>query len=272
MFVGLPDDSQSSYLRGCAAAPKRIRKVYDGDSFNGTTEGEIDLRGRVQDLGDLRSRRTWSLTAAHYREVAEGVFRRGAAAFFAGGDHAVSVPVVAALAVLGRPVHVLQVDAHPDLYPEFRGSKSSHACVAARFLEMPHVASLTQLGIRTRNAEQRELAARYEGRLHQHTARELGAGLPVLDHVPPNGLAYLTVDADGLDPSNAPAVAHPVPGGLTVRFVLDLIHHGAFRLIGMDVVEVNPSRDVNDITSIVAGRLLHEGMGRAIATLETSVR
>lgn len=262
-FVGLPDDSQSSFLRGCRAAPRRIRRAYDGDSFNSSTELEVDLRGAVHDRGDVAPQGSWARTARRFRAVAEHLFGAGKIAFFAGGDHSVTIPVVEALAVVGAGVHVIQVDAHPDLYPSFGGKRSSHACVAARLMEMDHVASLTQIGLRTQNHEQRLVAERHPGRLRQLFARDLTAEPPALEHLAPGAPVYLTIDMDGLDPSFAPGVSHPVPGGLSPRFVFHLIQHAHWRLLGMDVVEVNPARDVNDLTSILAGRLLHEGMGFA---------
>jgi arginase family enzyme len=128
---------------------------------------------------------------------------------------------------------------------------------------MPHVASLTQLGIRTRNQLQVAFGDQHRGRLHQQTASQLASEPPRLEHIEPGAPVYLTVDADGIDPAFAPGVSHPVPGGVSPRFVLDLIQSASWRLVGMDVVEVNPSRDINDLTSIVAGRLVHEGMGYA---------
>ena len=77
--------------------------------------------------------------------------KSGRTPFVAGGDHAVTVPVVEAMRALATPVHVVHIDAHPDLYAEYEGSTSSHACVMARLLEMDHVAFITQLGIRALN-------------------------------------------------------------------------------------------------------------------------
>ncbi len=155
----------------------------------------------------------------------------------------------------------MQIDAHPDVYPDFEGSRSSHACVAARLLEMEHVASVTQLGIRTLNAEQSGQLERYSDRLRILYARDLMGELPKLSHIATGAPVYLTVDLDGFDPSVAPGVSHPVPGGLTSRQVLSFMGSANWRLVGMDVVELNPSADFNQLTAILAARLLHEGMG-----------
>ncbi|MGH7452508.1 MAG: arginase family protein, partial [bacterium] len=161
-------------------------------------------------------------------------------------------------------VHLVQIDAHPDLYPEFERSRDSHACTISRALEMRHVASVTQLGIRTLNKAQMPQLERYRDRLHIFFARDLLGELPSLPHIPNGAPVYMTVDLDGFDPAFAPGVSHPVPGGLMPRQVLNFIQKAPWKLIGMDVVEVNPDVDINDQTAILAARLLHEAMGCAM--------
>jgi len=272
VFAGLPDDSQSSYRRGTARAPERIRTAYNGECYNSTTELGVELAGRVADVGDVAPGATWEETSRRLREFAEEIFRSGKVPFFAGGDHAVTVPVVAALAALGERVHVVQFDAHPDLYPEYEGSRTSHACVAARVLEMPHVASVTQYGIRASTAVQEQTAAQHRGRIFQFPARDLTGELPLPAHIARGDAVYITLDLDGFDPAFAPGVSHPVSGGLTARQVINLLHRAVapaasrpepvgWRLVGMDAVEVNPELDVRDLTAILAGRILHEAMG-----------
>jgi len=80
---------------------------------------------------------------------------------------------------------------------------------------------------------------------------------------PAGGDYYLTIDADGLDPSVLPAVAAPVPGGLTFPQMHSLIHglEARGRVVGMDIVEITPSRDLNGISAVVAGRLITNLIG-----------
>lgn len=262
-FLGIADDSQSSFQKGPAAAPQAMRRAYDGNCFNATSESGVDLTGAVVDHGDLTPLSSWERSATAYLEKAEDLFRSGKTPFFAGGDHAVTVPIVQALEVLGGGIHVVQIDAHPDLYPDFEGNPNSHACTAARILEMDHVESLTQIGIRTMNALQRDEKERYGDRCRILHARDLPGEIPRLDHLASGAPVYVTIDIDGLDPSCAPGVSHPVPGGLTARQVLSFLQSASWTLVGMDVVEVNPARDLQYQTAILAARLLHEGMGYA---------
>ncbi|MEM1385937.1 MAG: arginase family protein, partial [Pseudomonadota bacterium] len=89
----------------------------------------------------------------------------------------------------------------------------------------------------------------------------------VLDRIPDGGRYYITVDADGLDPSYAPAVAGPAPGGITFpqarALIQGLVRKG--RVVGMDVVEITPAVDVDRITAITAGRLFVNLIGTACA-------
>lgn len=263
VFVGLPDDSQSSYLKGSAGAPEVIRRAYDGRCYNATSESGVNLEGKVADFGDILSEDCFEKTYRKYRSVSESLVAEGRVPFLVGGDHAVTVPVVEALKVVGQPIQVLHFDAHPDLYPEFEGNRFSHACTAARILEMDHVESVIQVGIRALNHIQKGQIDRYGSRVRVLEARELGHRVALAEHIKDELPVYVSVDMDGFDPAYAPGVSHPVPGGLSPRQLLNLFHEANWRLVGMDTVEVNPLRDINDLTAILAGRVLHEGMAYA---------
>jgi len=265
-FVGLPCDQSSSIRPGSREGPGRIRLAYDGRVYNATTETGIDLSGAVADLGSWEPESSWDATRAVYAAQATAVLGRGQVLFAAGGDHGVTMPLAEATEVVGEQVHIVQVDAHPDLYPEYRGDRWSHACVAARLLEMEHISTVTQIGVRTLNHSQAEVARRYPGRLTIVEARDVGNGsilesgdLP--DILRPGAKVWLTVDLDGFDPAFAPGVAHPVPGGLNPRQVIELIQESGWSLVGMDVVECLPAQDEGDRTAVLAARLLHEAMG-----------
>jgi arginase len=79
------------------------------------------------------------------------------------------------------------------------------------------------------------------------------ATVPVLP-----GPLYISIDLDGIDPSEAPGVAHPEPGGLTVREVLAVLHRQRAPIVGIDIVELNPARDIGDVTAILAAKLIRE--------------
>ncbi|HEY2807432.1 MAG TPA: arginase family protein [Steroidobacteraceae bacterium] len=74
----------------------------------------------------------------------------------------------------------------------------------------------------------------------------------------PRGPVYVSFDLDALDPAYAPGVSHHEPGGLSVRDVLNVIRRVEGPIVGADIVELNPRRDVNGVTAMVAAKLLKE--------------
>ena len=266
-LLGVMDATQSTYRDRCAEAPPAIRAAYDGACYNPVSETGVDCAGSVAALGDLGPDGAgFQENAARYRAAIEAELARGRTPFILGGDHAITPALVAAYTGRG-PVHVVQWDAHPDMYPDFEGNPDSHACVAARLLEMPHVASITQIGIRTETSVQRGIRESSGGRVTQIPAWEAERRTALLSHLPEAAAIYLTVDMDGFDPAFAPAVAHPVPGGLSGRAGLELVKEIATsgrRLVGMDVVEACPD-DRDHRTLILAARLIHEGVATVLS-------
>ena len=252
-LIGLPTDCHSSFLRGAAAAPIAIRAALASDHANMAAECGLELGPDIalEDSGDL----PLDETAADFERIrssAEQAARDGVVPLFLGGDHMVSYPIVAGLAAAHGPVNILHFDAHPDLYDDFGGDPLSHASPFARIMEARHAASLVQVGIRTLNRHCREQAQRFGVRIVE--MREFQA-----DSVPiPDAPLYISIDLDALDPAFAPGVSHPEPGGLSTRELLSVLHRVSGPIVGADVVEYNPSCDVNGMTAVVAAKLIKE--------------
>ncbi|WP_411291944.1 agmatinase [Sphingorhabdus sp.] len=254
-LIGLPTDQNSSFERGAVLAPAAIRAALWSDRGNLSAQSGLEIGTDVmlQDLGDLQlSDVDCVADDALIKQAVVQAFGNSAIPLLLGGDHAVTYPVVAALAQHHGPLNILHFDAHPDIYENFEGNPRSHASPFARILEAGHAKRIVQVGIRTLNRHCREQAHRYNVEI-----------LPMLDfrpeHVPVlDGPLYISIDIDGIDPSEAPGVAHPEPGGLTVREVLSILSRQRAHIVGADIVELNPARDINDITAIVAAKLLRE--------------
>jgi arginase family enzyme len=150
------------------------------------------------------------------------------------------------------PVEILHFDAHPDLYDNFGGDPLSHASPFARIMEAGLARRLVQVGIRTLNRHTREQAKRFGVEIVEmrHFSAE---AVPI-----PGAPLYVSIDLDGFDPAFAPGVSHHEPGGLTVRDVLAVLHRVRVPIVGADIVELNPSRDVNGVTATLAAKLIRE--------------
>ncbi|WP_409645114.1 agmatinase [Sphingorhabdus sp.] len=254
-LIGLPTDQNSSFERGAALAPPAIRAALWSDRGNLFAQSgqEIGTDITLKDLGDLPLSDVDCAAddALIIQAVTEAV-DEGAIPLFLGGDHAVTYPIVAALAARHGALNILHFDAHPDIYADFEGNPRSHASPFARILEAGHASRIVQVGIRTLNRHCQEQAERYNVEILPMLDFRV-AGVPVL-----HGPLYISIDLDGIDPSEAPGVVHPEPGGLTVREVLSILARQTAHIVGADIVELNPARDVNDVTAIVAAKLVRE--------------
>ena len=263
-IVGIPFDENSSFLRGCAQAPQQIREAFQSAATNMCTESGRDLAAidHLCDVGDLTIPAGISAFAAIEQQVTT-LLDQGYRLVALGGDHAVTYPIVRATAKKHSSLTVLHLDAHSDLYDEFAGNKFSHACPFARIMEEGVVTRLIQMGIRTMTPHQREQAARFDVEVHpvDRWSTDVCTSL--------EGPVYLSLDLDVLDPAYAPGLSHHEPGGVSTRNVLDVIQHlgmGKSTFVGADIVEYNPTRDLNGVTATVAAKCLKEIVDRLLAT------
>ena len=254
-LVGLPYDATSTFLRGAAAAPPAIRAALRSSAGNGWSENLTDTwaPGVVSDAGDVEIPDSHDEARQRIQATIASVIASGDRPLSLGGDHAVSYPVLRAIHAACGPVTILHIDAHPDLYEEYEGERYTHANPFARIMEEGLAKRLVQVGIRALNRHQHEQAARYGVEVIDMRAWARGVR-PHIDAGP----VYVSLDLDGIDPAYAPGVSHREPGGLSVREVLTLLHATGGEVVGADVVEYNPSRDVSDLTATVAAKLVRE--------------
>jgi len=293
-ILGIPFDGESSYLRGAADAPQKIRVAMRCDASNMWTELGVDVgaEGAFEDAGDLEfgalaggkesphfsqnrgevghpsqlGHPTPEKTFAEIEARVGALIDAGKRPVLLGGDHSITFPIVKAFAKdnQGRSRHsgltIFHFDAHPDLYDEFEGNRLSHACPFARIMEAGLATRLVQIGIRTATQPQREQARKFGVE-----AVEVRA-LPAFAKLKANGLVYVTFDMDVLDPAFAPGVSHREPGGMTVREAIAHLHSIEGEIVGADLVEYNPVQDVLGMTATVAAKILKEILGKMIQT------
>lgn len=263
-LIGIPWDENSSFLRGTREAPPLIRAALFSEASELRSESGLDFPPEMMiDAGDVPA-----LTGRAMMEAIEhfigDLLDRGLRPLSLGGDHAVTYPIIQAIARKYRGLTILQFDAHSDLYDVFEGNRFSHACPFARIMEEGLATRLVQVGVRTLNPHQREQAARFGVEIVEmkdwRAARELAFAGPV----------YLSFDLDALDPAFAPGVSHHEPGGFTTRQVVDLLLALKADVVGADLVEFNPRRDVGDLTANLAAKLAKEIAAKILVRPETA--
>lgn len=284
VFLGIPHGS--AYTPDAIAndqihAPDTIRRVTTRVSRS-LERHDFDVGGpiydgrpiRAVDLGNV----PYDISVSggdHYRK-AESVLRKaydaGAMTIVFGGDHGVPIPILRALEAASSPedpVVLIQIDAHIDWRDHVNEVSDGLSSPIRRASEMSHIKEIFQIGIRAQGSgrpEEYAAAMEYGAQIIPAFEVHDGGVEAVLARIPDNRRYYITIDADGIDPSEAPAVEGPAPGGLTFHQCRKLIHGlvGKGRVLGMDIVEITPSRDVNDITSVLAGRLAVNLIGAAV--------
>ena len=258
-LLGLPLDRHSSFMFGPAEAPARIRERLHCGSSNYCCEDGLDLgmADGWKDLGDLELEQI-DEPFALIEDAASQVLDAGARVVALGGDHSVTLPLLRAHARRHQELNVLHLDAHADLYDELDGNRYSHACPMLRALEEGLIKRLVQAGLRTMRPVDRDRAERYGVEVVEMRHWEPG-WRPTFD-----GPDYLSLDLDCLDPAFAPGVSHHEPGGFTTRAVIRIIQQLGHPLLGADLVELNPRRDPDGVTAMVAVKLLKEILGKML--------
>jgi arginase len=257
--VGIPLDENSSYLNGAALAPQKIRSAFHSPSSNTCAENGVDL-GRStlwNDLGDL-ALPSGEVAIKEIENRISAILQNHDKLLCLGGDHSISYPIVKAVAEKYPGLTVLHLDAHSDLYDDFEGNRYSHACPFARIMEEGLVTRLVQVGVRTLNPHQREQAKRFGVEIFEMKNWKES------EHFDYDGPLYLSLDLDVLDPAFAPGVSHHEPGGFSTRQVLSILQQVKGNLVGADMVELNPQRDINDMTAMVAAKFFKELLARLI--------
>jgi len=262
-ILGIPLDFNSSHLRGPAQAPNKIREVLDCGSMNWCAETGLDLKKSSQwsDLGDLDCS-DQDLAFQHIEKSVAQQIQDGHRILSLGGDHSITYPIMKAYGRYYSDLTILHFDAHPDLHDEFDGNPHSHACPFARIMEEKLAKRLVQFGIRTINPHQASQIERFKVDVLE--MKDWQDDIDLQDKFNISGQVYLSFDIDALDPSCAPGVSHHEPGGLMVRQVLRFIQGLDAEIVGADIVEYNPKRDINDMTAFVAAKLFKEILSKML--------
>jgi agmatinase len=183
-----------------------------------------------------------------------------------GGDHGTTIPVLRGFESVAD-LCVVQIDAHLDWVDEKGGVRDGYSSPMRRAAEMDNVSSVVQIGLRSQgSATQKEVdAANASDKTLLIKAEELHKmGIEtILNRIPKASAYFITIDADGLDPSIAPGCGYPTPGGVEYYQLFNLMRGLARKgkMVGMDFVEIVPENDVVNLTSLFAARQILNFIG-----------
>lgn len=199
----------------------------------------------------------------HYNLAEQAVrhlVKRGIIPVTIGGDDGVTNPVLRGFNCLSDVI-IIQIDAHLDWRDERFGERDGYSSPMRRASELSFVSAIHQIGIRSfGSAYHSDIQDAKDWGANIHYAREVHKNgiQTVVDALPNGGNFFITLDVDGLDPSVMPGTIALAPGGLSWWDIDNLISGITSKgnLIGLNIVELAPKNDINQISMIGAGRII----------------
>lgn len=238
VVVSAPLEHTTSYMQGTADGPLALIAASAQVELFDEECGDAHL-ARIHSLPPLDCTDSGAALIT-IRETISRVIADGKIPLLLGGEHTVTVPSVQAVVAAHGPCTVVIFDAHADLRDSYEGTPFSHACATRRLHEIPGMTpqNIVQIGIRSLSRAEHD----YATCVGAHLLPPCSPTMDLLESLPIGARTYISIDLDGIDPSEAPSVGTPEPGGLTYRQQLDWLAALASRttIVGMDIVEICP--------------------------------
>lgn len=256
-IIGVPFDSTTSYHSGSRLGPIVVREASFGfEKFN--TIFNKELTTTFYDFGDVNvvpgnCKKTCEIVEGTVNEILD----LGLKPIIIGGEHSASIGAIKALMDKHEKLTVVHMDAHRDLAFEFIEEKYSHATVMRRAHEMG--ANLVQIGIRSSSKDEEEFV-KSTYNIQTFKNRDVHKHMDALEYYITNidGPIYISIDMDVVDPSIAPSVGNPTPGGLFISEIENIMENLSRKnIVGLDVVETASDR-LGDTTAVIAAKIIYD--------------
>lgn len=194
-------------------------------------------------------------------EIIEGSYEDNA--IFIGGDHSISFPLVKAFMEENPKSGLIIFDAHPDVYQEF--DFPSHQDWLNFLIDRGHLKPESVMLVGIRSYHPKELAYLKQKGIKFITMKNLYNNIEnacdsIMEFARKFKSFYLSIDIDIVDPAFAPGTSYVEPAGLTSRELIYCVQRLKLlkNLKSVDITEVNPNLDINNMTSKLAARLIME--------------
>ncbi len=271
VLAGVKMDQATTGNPGTRLGPDWLREVstrflaYERDIFTRKSRGwyNADLDAVILegvmfgDLGNI-AYRTGEPLANVYNRCYRGAlssYQHKTLPVFVGGDHSITAPLIRACTEVHGEVVIIHLDAHTDMGEWEVGSEHHHGNVMRRVLYENPTVQLLQFGVRGFTGTPLD-----EPRCQTTTQATIEEQLEhvLVSQMPKGKKCYISFDVDVLDPSFAPGTGTPVPLGMSPYTLLKLLRTVAEnnQIVGMDVVELSPALDRDDMTTSLVFHIL----------------
>jgi agmatinase/guanidinopropionase len=267
-IVGVPYDGGTSYRPGARFAPTAIREASSlGRGYHWPRGVELWKKNNFADLGDcptvpIDQKQTYEKIEKYFTDLT----KKNKKFIAVGGDHSCTLPLLRAAKAKHGKLSLIHFDAHLDTYPAAWGCEYHHGTFVRHAVEEGLIdpASTLQIGLRGPLANKEDLAFVKMHGIKATTVDDVRKkGLEAFIKSLPsfNKATYISFDIDCLDPAYAPGTGTPVVGGLTTYETQQILRGLKIKkLVAADVMEVSPSYDHAQITSLAAVDTMFELM------------
>ncbi len=233
----------------------------------GTEKAPDEIEKQIRNiwLSEDYNKKIFTFDALEFNEEnKEGFVKRlkeSQADIFLGGDHSLTYYFFKAIA--NRNTGLVIFDAHPDVYESFEFPTYEDWLFHLIKDSLVKPENIILVGLR--NYHEKEIKFLKENKIKFFTMKQIYENIQdtcdlVMEISRQFDRLYLSIDIDVIDPAFAPGVGYPEPGGLTSRELIYFIQRLKLlkNLSKVDIVEVNPDKDINNITSRLAAKLIYE--------------
>ncbi len=254
---------------GANLAPAKIIEKLK-DKF--TNESGNEPKFNMIDLSDKLDENNVVDSHSEIEDAVSGIDNKNDLTILVGGDHSVTYPSIKGFAKnknlgLNENENCLFVvfDAHPDLMDDFKPPTQEDYLKVLIEEEIVKPENVIIIGVR--NWDKIEVDYLESKKIRYFDMKEIftkGAKSiteELIEIIQEKGLKiYLSLDIDAVDPVEAIGTGYTEHGGLSSRELIHMVQQIVLtkKLLMADIVEVNPNKDINDMTSDLAAKLIME--------------
>ena len=253
-IFGVPFDSTHSYKPGCRFGPDVIRDAFNNiEVFH--PQFQVDLETvNIKDLGNIQHTVVAKEMLDMVEKITTELRKTDKLLVILGGEHLLTL---GSYMSFPKETGYVVFDAHYDLRDEYANTKLSHAAYLRRIVEERGADNIVHVGARSFVKEELEFLTKHKINSISDKEIRLGNATRLLkDAISSFDKLYVSIDLDVVDPAFAPGVGNPEAVGITSRELYDMVTSlENKKIVGSDVVELNPSFD-NGSTSSLAAKMI----------------
>ena len=250
-IFGVPFDSTHSYKPGCRFGPDVIRDAFNNiEIFHPNLQVDLETVN-IKDFGNIQHTVVATEMLDMVEKITSELRKDNKPLVILGGEHLLTL---GSYMSFSKNIGYVVFDAHYDLRNEYANTKLSHAAYLRRIVEQRGAENIVHVGARSFVKEELEFLTKNKiNSISDKEVRLGNAGRQLKDSISTFDELYVSIDLDVVDPAFAPGVGNPEAVGITSRELYDLVTSlDNKKIIGSDVVELNPSFDNGSTASLAA--------------------